>query len=188
MPDPSDQRHIDALVTLGEHDAEPQVRLAALEAATRFALEPAAWMRIARAAWRIATALPAGSSLRGEVLAFAARLPIRSLREHLREMAGDARDPDHEVVARALDRVADPDRIPALIASLAQGEFGNYRPLAAMPLEDVGLSPDQLPSPGRGHDDEGVTAFWWALCRARLGDFKPFDALFSNRPARADWR
>ncbi len=73
MPDPSDQRHIDALVTLGERDAEPQVRLAALEAATRFVLEPAAWSRIAAAAWRIATALPAGSALRGEVLDFAAR-------------------------------------------------------------------------------------------------------------------
>ena len=188
MPDPSDQRHIDALVTLGEHDAEPQVRLAALEAATRFVLEPAAWSRIAAAAWRIATALPAGSALRGEVLDFAAGLPIRSLREHLRALASDEREPDHAVVAHALDRVADPDRIPALIAGLAQGEYGNYRPLAAMPLEDAGLSPVQLPPPGRGHDDEGVTAFWWALCRARLGDFKPFDALFSNRPARADWR
>lgn len=187
MPDPSDQRHIDALVTLGEHDAEPQVRLAALEAATRFVLEPAAWSRIAAAAWRIATALPDGSALRGEVLAFAARLPIRSLREHLRALASDERERDHAVIAHALDRVADPDRIPALIAGLAQGEYGNYRPLAAMPLEDAGLSPVQLPPPGRGHD-EGVTAFWWALCRARLGDFKPFDARFSNRPARADWR
>ena len=121
MPDPSDQRHIDALVTLGEHDAEPQVRLAALEAATRFVLEPAAWSRIAAAAWRIATALPAGSALRGEVLDFAAGLPIRSLREHLRALASDEREPDHAVVAHALDRVADPDRIPALIAGLAQG-------------------------------------------------------------------
>ncbi len=188
MPDPSDQRHIDALVTLGEHDAEPQVRLAALEAATHFALEPAAWSRIAAATWRIATALPAGSALRGEALDFAAGLPIRSLREHLRALASDEREPDHAAIAHALDRVADPDRIPALIAGLAQGEYGNYRPLAAMPLEDAGLSPVQLPPPGRGHDDEGVTAFWWALCRARLGDFKPFDALFSNRPARADWR
>ena len=34
MPDPSDQRHIDALVKLGERDADPQVRLAALAAAT----------------------------------------------------------------------------------------------------------------------------------------------------------
>ena len=187
MPDPSDQRHIDALVKLGERDADPQVRLAALAAATRFALDPEAWMRIARAAWGIVAMLPAGTPLRGEVLAFAARLPIRSLREHLREMAGDAHEPDHEVVARALDAVADPGRIPALIAGLARDEYGNYRPLAAMPLEHAGLSAADLPPP-RQRDDEGITAFWWTLCRARLGDFGPFDALFSNRPARADWR
>ncbi len=187
MPDPSDQRHIDALVKLGERDAEPQVRLAALEAATRFALEPPLWSRIAAAAWRIATALPAGSALRGEVLGFAAGLPIRSLREQLREMAGDAHEPDHEVVAHALDAVADPGRIPALIAGLARDEYGNYRPLAAMPLEHAGLSAADLPPP-KQRDDEGITAFWWTLCRARLGDFGPFDALFSNRPARADWR
>src|SRR5690606_32976446 len=179
MPDPSDQRHIDALVKLGERDAEPQVRLAALEAATRFALEPPLWSRIAAAAWRIATALPAGSALRGEVLGFAAGLPIRSLREHLRALASDEREPDHEVVARALDRVADPDRIPALIAGMARGEYGNYRPLAAMPLEHAGLSAADLPPP-KQRDDEGITAFWWTLCRARLGDFGPFDALFSN--------
>ena len=187
MPDSSDTRHIDALVKLGERDADPQVRLAALAAATRFALDPEAWMRIARAAWGIVAMLPAGTPLRGEVLAFAARLPIRSLREHLREMAGDAHEPDHEVVARALDAVADPGRIPALIAGLARDEYGNYRPLAAMPLEHAGLSAADLPPP-RQRDDEGITAFWWTLCRARLGDFGPFDALFSNRPARADWR
>ena len=67
------------------------------------------------------------------MLDFAAGLPIRSLREHLRALASDEREPDHAVVAHALDRVADPDRIPALIAGLAQGEYGNYRPLAAMP-------------------------------------------------------
>lgn len=186
MPDPSDQRHIDALVTLGERDADPQVRLAALAAAARFALEPAAWLRIARAAWRIAAALPAGNPLRGEVLAFAARLPVRSLREHLRELAGDAREPEHELIAQALDAVADPDRIAALTAGLARGEYGNYGPLAAMPLEDAGLSAADLPPP-RHRDDAGNSAFWWALCRARLGDFAPFDALFSTRPARDDW-
>ena len=34
MPDSSDTRHIDALVKLGERDADPQVRLAALAAAS----------------------------------------------------------------------------------------------------------------------------------------------------------
>ena len=143
---------------------------------------------ISRAAWRIATALPAGTPLRGEALAFAAGLPIRSLREHLREMAGDAREPDHELVARALDAVADPGRIPALLADLSKGQHRRYHRLAGMPIEHAGLSPAHLPPPAQADDDEGNTAFWWALCRARLGDFAPFDALFSIRRARDDWR
>ncbi len=187
-PSASDTRHLDALLRLGEHDAEPRVRLAALAAATRFVLDAAAWLRIARAAWRIVAALPAGDPLRGEVLSFAAGLPIRSLREHLRELAADAREPEHALIAQALDRVADPGRIPALIAGLAHGEYGNYRPLAAMPLEDAGLSPADLAPPQPHDHDEANSALWWALCRARLGDLGPFDAFFSPPPAGDEWR
>jgi hypothetical protein len=187
MADAHDSRHIDALLTLGERDADPQVRLAALAAAACFALDAAAWMRVGRATWRIVTALSAGDPLRGEALAFAAELPIRSLREQLRALAGDEGEPEHELVARALDAVADPGRIPALVAGLASGQQHYYRPLAAMALEDAGLSPAQLPPPAQA-DDEGNTAFWWMLCRARLGDFAPFDALFSGRHADMPWR
>lgn len=187
MPDPSDQRHLDALLNLGERDADPRVRLAALEAAARFALGAAHWLRIARAAWQIATTLPPGAPMRGEALAFAARLPVRSVRERLLEMSGDASEPEREAIAHALDEVAEPGRIPALVAGLARGEQANYRPLAAMPLEDAGLSPLDLPPPVPG-DYPADIDFWWALCRARLGDFGPFDALFSSRAVRNDWR
>lgn len=188
MPDSSTPRHIEALLALGEQDADPQVQLAALETATRFALDTDAWQRIAGASWRIAQSQPTSTPVREQALAFAAGLPIRSLREHLREVAGDEHDPDHEVVARALDAVADPGRIPALIAGLAKGESANYRHLAAMPLEQAGLSAVAIPPPPDPGEDEGIAAFWWMLCRARLGDFAGFDALFSGRPRKNPWQ
>jgi hypothetical protein len=188
MPDSSTPRHIEALLALGEQDTDPQVQLAALETATRFTLDTDAWQRIAGASWRIAQSQPTGAPVREQALAFAAGLPIRSLREHLREVAGDDHDPDHEVVARALDAVADPGRIPALIAGLARGESANYRHLAAMPLEQAGLSAVDIPPPPDPGEDEGIAAFWWVLCRARLGDFAGFDALFSAHSGHDHWR
>lgn len=188
MPDSSTPQHIEALLALGEQDTDPQVRLAALETATRLTLNPEAWQRIARASWRIVQSQPRGAALRAQALAFAAGVPTRSLREHLREVADDEHDPDREVVAQALDAVADPGRIPALIAGLARGECANYRHLAAMPLEQAGLSTDDLPPPRDPDEDEGVAAFWWALCRARLGDFAGLDALFSAPEGAMPWR
>ena len=181
---PDDAKALDPLLHLAESDREPQVRLAALRAAARFPLDHGLWMRVAHAVWRVAQSAPSGDPLRGEALAFAAGLPLRSLRERLREMSEDPREPAHEAIARALDEVADPGRIRALLGDRPDHEC-NYRLLAAMPLEDAGVRAEALPPP-REHDNAFSNRFWWALCRARVGDFDPIDACFAPGVAPDD--
>lgn len=182
MPDdsdlhPLDGKALDRLLRLGESDHDLHVRLAALRAAARFPLDHGMWMRVAQAVWRVAQSAPSGDPLHGEALAFAAGLPLRSLRERLREMSEDPHEPAHEAIARALDEVADPGRIRALLGDRPDGEC-NYRVLAAMQLEDAGVRAEALPPPGE-HGNAFSSRFWWALCRARVGDFGPIDACFA---------
>lgn len=184
---PLDAKALDSLLRLGRFDPDPQVRLAALRAAARLPLDHDAWKSVAHAVWRLAQSVPSDDPLRGETLAFAAELPIRSLRERLREMSADPHLPEHAAIARALDEVADPARILVLLGEPADGEH-NYRVLAAMPLEHAGIRAAALPRPReRGADHSNH--FWWALCRARLGDFAPIDACFTPdaEPAGLFW-
>lgn len=178
MDDDFDSTLVEPLLQLAHADPEPRVSLAALEAATHFPLEQQHWHSIADSAWRVVFAEPAGSPARREALAFAARIPLRSLREHLRGMAKDDDEPDRDAIADALAAVADPSRIAPLVAGLASGHMENYRLLAAMPLEDRGVSAADLPAPGAQDGDDA--RFWRALCLARLDDFTELDSVFAS--------
>lgn len=178
MDDEFDSTLVEPLLRIADADPEAHVRLAALRAASRFPLDYGAWRAVADAAWRIVESEPAGSPARREAFAFAARLPLRSMRARLCELATDPGEPDRAAIAAALDAVAEPSRIPALVAGLASGHTANYRLLAAMPLEDAGLVPADLPGPAGPSTDDA--RFWWSLCLARLGDFSELDAIFAS--------
>lgn len=178
MDDDFDSALVEPLLQFAHADPEPQVCLAALEAVTHFPLDRHQWQSVADAAWRVVQSEPAASPARRDALAFAARIPLRSLREHLRSRANDDAEPDRDIIAEALAVVADPSRIAPLVAGLASGHMENYRPLAAMPLEDSGVSAADLPAPGPQYGDEAH--FWRALCLARLGDFAELGAVFAS--------
>ena len=169
------------LLSVAANDPDVMVRIAALDAACRFPLSLPAWQRVAEANWRIVQAQPAGSLARRQALALAVRIPLRSLREHLRRMVEDGDEADRDALAAALDVAGDRSRILPLLAQVRGGRLEKFEWLAAMPVEDVITVEDVMAT----HDETALaqgeaTLFWRALVLARLGEFRPLDAFFSG--------
>ncbi len=160
------------LLELGRTDPAPEVRLAALLAASHFPLGRAAWRDLAEAVWQIVGTAPAGSQVRRAALAFAADVPLLSLRETLRQMAEDPDEPDRDAIAAALAEAGDPSRIRALVARTASGDPDAFRLLAIAPLEDTSLTPADLPPCPEA-------ALWRALAIGRIGNFDALEDVFA---------
>jgi len=178
MTEPLEPDDLLALLLVADQDPDIEVRVAALDAASRFRLDLPAWETIAHSNWRIVTDEPPGSAARRAALALAARLPLRTLREHLRRMARDEQEPDREIIAHALDAASDPSRIPALIeaARNADDAAEAFRLLATMPVEEVIEAQDVPPPP-----QDRTAQFWRALVLSRLGDFELLDTYLSGQ-------
>jgi len=169
------------LLSVAANDPDVMVRVATLDAVCRFPLSRPAWQRVAEVNWQIVQSQPAGSVARRKALALAVRIPLRSLREHLRRMAEDADEADRDALAAALDEAGDRSRIPPLLAQVRSGRLEKFELLAAMPVEDVITVEDVSTI----HDETALpqgeaTLFWRALVLARLGEFGPLDAFFSG--------
>jgi len=165
------------LLSVAANDTDGMVRVAALDAASRFPLNPEAWQSVAKATWLVArTELP-GSPARRQVLALAVRIPLRSVRIHLRRMANDPDEADRDAIAAALDEVGDPSRVESLLKQAASDCGAAFRWLAAMRVEGVITPLDVPPLPPEA---ETVAQFWRALVLARLGEFEPLDAFLSG--------
>ncbi|MBN8441531.1 MAG: hypothetical protein J0M28_07495 [Thauera sp.] len=162
------------LLALGADAANVRVRVAALTAASHFPLGRSGWDRVAASVRHIVRTEPPGSESRRAALALAARIPLRSVREGLREMAASAAEADADAIAAALDKVADPSRIPALLAGAAGDGGACFEALAAMPVEDVVTLADL---PGLPPEPTPVAPFWHALVLARLGRFDALDGM-----------
>ena len=160
------------LLELGRTDPAPEVRLAALLATSHFPLGRAAWRDLAEAVWQIVRTAPAGSQVRRAALAFAASIPLLSLRETLRRMAEDPDEPDRDAIAAALAEAGDPSRIRALVERAAGGDQGAFRLLAIAPLEDTSLTPADLPPCPEA-------ALWRALAIGRIGNFDALEDVFA---------
>lgn len=178
MPTPLQPDELANLLSVADLDPDAEVRVAALDAASRFPLDLPAWEAIARSNWHIVSAEPPGSAVRRAALALAVRLPLRTLREHLRRMAQDEQEGDRETIAHALDAAGDVSRIPALIEAAREPDGGAepFRWLATMPVEEVIEAQDVPPPP---QDD--MAQFWRALVLSRLGDHKPLDTYLSGQ-------
>ena len=160
------------LLELGRTDPAPEVRLAALTAASHFPLGPLSWRDLADAWRQIVSKTPAGSQTRRAALAFAANVPLLSVRQELRRMAEDPAEPDRDAIAAALAEAGDPSRIGALVDRAASGDQDAFRLLAIAPVEDTSLTPADLP-PCAGAE------FWRALAIGRLGNFAALDEVFA---------
>jgi hypothetical protein len=163
---------VQPLLELGPTDPAPEARLAALQAAAHFPLGPMAWRDLAKAGWQVVRTVPAGSQIRRAALAFAASVPLLSLRETLRRMAEDPDEPDRDAIAAALEQAGDPSRIRALVERAASGDHDAYRLLAIAPLEDTSLSPADLPPCPEA-------ALWRALAIGRIGNFDALEDVFA---------
>ncbi len=90
------------LLDLANSDPAPEVRLAALRAAAHFPLGQRAWQQLAVAGWRLVAETPGGSPVRRAALGLAARLPLPSVRNKLRQMAANPAEPDRDAIAAAM--------------------------------------------------------------------------------------
>ncbi|HUW28848.1 MAG TPA: hypothetical protein VMV97_09570 [Sulfuriferula sp.] len=167
------------LLEIAVNDVDPMVRIAALDAVSRFPLAPDAWHDYARANFRVIQSEPPGSDARRAALALAVRIPLMSVRHTLRSMADDASEPDRDVVAAALERVGDPSRIAPLLQQARSDHGESFEWLAAMPLEHAGVVPEDVPP--LPPDPAPNASLWRALVMARLGDFASLDAILEGK-------
>ena len=166
------------LLSIAESEAEGPLRIAALDAATRFPLTDEAWRRCAGVTRAMIASEPDGSPTRRGALHLAARIPLLSVRRHLRDMAANPDAPDGDVVAAALEGAGDPSRIRPLLDRGKTDHGESFARLAAMPVENEGVSPaDVAPLPP---DPAPNAPLWRALLLARLGEFAPLDAILEG--------
>ena len=183
MPQPIEHDDLAPVLSVAAEDPDAEVQVAALDAAAHFPLDLPAWQAVATSNWRIVNVEPPGSPARRAALALAVRLPLHTLREHLRRMARDEQEPDRATIAQALDEAGDPSRIHALIEEARQPDgVGRFRWLAAMPVEDA-IEAHEVPPPPQ---DDSTAQFWRALVLARLGDFGPLDAFLLGEADEPD--
>ncbi|QLQ25842.1 MAG: HEAT repeat domain-containing protein [Dechloromonas sp.] len=169
------------LLELADRDPSPAVRLAALAAAAHFPLGRRAWQQMIAPGWPLVTALPAGSPLRRQALAFAAGVPLRTVRDELRRMADDPDEADRDAIVAALEEAGDPSRLPALLARAENGDPELWRRLALAPLEETPLTPRDVMRHADGLDPDAT--FWLGLAVGRLGNFAVLeDALSPAAP------
>lgn len=165
------------LLDLAENGPSPEVQLAAMAAAARFPLGLAGWRTISCSAWYVIGSQPPGSRVRRQALALAVRIPLRSVRDELRQMAGDPKDADRDEIIDALESVGDLSRSQELLARARNGDPELWRRLALAPLETSSLTPDALVRQAHGLDPDA--RFWLALALGRLGRFDALEEAFA---------
>jgi hypothetical protein len=168
------------LLAIAESEAEGALRIAALDAATRFSLTHGAWQECAGIVRTIIASEPEGSPARRDALRLAVRIPLLSVRRHLREMAADPDLPDGDSVAAALDEAGDPSRIRPLLGRAKTDHGESFARLAATPVEEAGVAPADIPP--LPQDPVPNAGLWRALLLARLGEFAPLDAVLESDP------
>ncbi|MCP4454317.1 MAG: hypothetical protein GY809_22895 [Planctomycetes bacterium] len=72
------------------------------------------------------------------------------------------------MIVTSPDEVGDISRVSALIEHARSGDSNVYEMLAAMPLEEVGIAPEDIPS--LPVDSVPCALFWRTLALARVGD------------------
>ena len=133
------------LLSIAKDDPDVMVRISTLDAAAQFPLNRAGWQSVAEANWRIVRSEPEGSIARRAALELAVRIPLRSLRIHLRNMADDPQETDRDTIAAALDAAGDPSRVQQLLHRAVTDGGASYGFLAAMPVEAAITSADVPP-------------------------------------------
>lgn len=179
MTDHIDREALKPLLDFIGQETDPALRLAALDAASRFPLDEGCWFELAVIARDLIHELPPGSADRREALRVAAAIPLLSVRRQLRDMADDVDEPDADVIASVLSTMGDPSQVRRLAAAVRGGDLHRLPELAAMPLEDADLRPDDIPMPDE--DDDPSLLLWRALVLARLGAHEAIEGYLTGQ-------
>jgi hypothetical protein len=161
------------LLDIASTDPEPAVSRAALDAAARLPLGEEGWRALAAALLSAIEAAGRDSPERTVILVLAVRVPLLSMRRRLRSVAADSDDAAAMAVGQALAGAGDPSQIERLLAEAAAAQWHAFEGLAAMPLEQAGVSSSQWPAPPP--PDQPQARFWYALAAARLNDWRWID-------------
>jgi len=162
------------LFEVAASDPVARLRIAALDALAQMPVDDGAAIMIADVARHVLETVPRDFEDRRKGLAAAVRIPVLGLRARLRELARDETDPDAEWLHAELVRARDPAQIEVLLDEAQRGLARAYEALAGMPVEEVAPGPDALVEP-EASDDEPDARLWWAIARARTGDYAPLD-------------
>ncbi|MET0095055.1 MAG: hypothetical protein ABW120_16065, partial [Sedimenticola sp.] len=180
-----DAEVITPLLRIAQYAEQSEVRIAALDAASRFPLTTSAWHNYVTVADEIVAAFPEGSEPRRDALTLLARVPLLSVRLRLRHLADDAEDADRELIIQALEQAGDSSQIEPLLQKARAGDESVFEQLAAMPLEDADL--DYLAIPAVPQDASADTLFWHALVMARVGNLVELDTFFRTADNTPDF-
>lgn len=172
------------LIELAEESPADSVRLAALVAAARFPVNRYTLEKIVCIGSPLTDR---GRPVRRAALRFAATLPLASVREVLHHMMHYRSDVS--VIRNALTMAGDLSLLPYWLSRASQGDAKAYRVLAAMPLEEAGLSFAELPLVGCSSPQ---IRLWHSLAVGRLGDHRAIERIaeqpgFAEQFSRQPW-
>jgi len=166
-----DFSEIHELAALVSH-RDPAVRLAAFEIVVRLPLSPEAWRNSSGDTREVAARLLAGGHETGRLYAALARVPLKSVREVLRERLAHAEPAEHAAALAALREVHDPAVVPFVVPELAADD--NYvRARAAEDLAVLHSWTDRGFPEAHVSDADPDVAFWSAYACAHAGDVGP---------------
>jgi hypothetical protein len=151
---------------------DPEVRLAAFEIVVRLPLSAEAWRNSSSDTREVVARLLAGGHDRGRLYAALARVPLRSVREVLRNRLAHADPAERAAALAALREVHDPAIVPFVVPELASGD-DYVRARAAEDLAVLHAWTDGGFPEAHVSDADPDVAFWSAYACAHAGDVGP---------------
>ena len=163
------------------------IRLAGLDAVTRFQLTADAWRAVGPALRRVLGETAQGLPERATAIELAARAPLTSVRSQLTALSDAADDPDAASARRVLHRPSSSD-VEALLQRLENEplDVSAAEELAALPIESIGYDASSQRALEKrlrtlAKDRTEDVRLWTLLTLARLGDNMALDQVLNGQ-------
>jgi hypothetical protein len=166
-----DTKSIAAFLKVAGDDNIFENRLAAIETLSHLPLSIDAWRALAPVAVQLLEDIPTTEPDSERAIYICSRIPVRSVRHRLGEIARDSSHPLSLACARELARRGDAAGLKRLLAS-PDGE--SMERLACLPLERLQVAREPFIA-ALSEDD---THLWAAVALARLGDVEPLESVY----------
>lgn len=166
-----------SLLDVAAEDPVMKNRLIAIKTLTFLPLAPATWRAVAAVGASTLRDLEEATGLDGDALAVLARIPVRSMRERLGQIACDTTHPASLNSALALARHGDAAGLHRLLLEL-KTSARIAETLACLPIERLGVTKKPFNNCLKRRDP--MLGFWAAIALARLGEFGPLEQLWNT--------